>query len=168
MGVGYEAYRGFLDRLLGQLELMLGEEGLVSAALFGSVAREQGTVESDIDLLVIHRAEGCDPIEPFAKVMSRMDGWPEYQELREQGLYPSPEVIFMTPNELSRQPLILLDIADHGRVLKDPHGFLSEKMERLKSIMKRLGSQKILFDDGSWAWDLKPDWRPGDTVQIEL
>ena len=74
----------------------------------------------------------------------------------------------MTPEELSRKPLILLDIVDHGVLLRDWHGFLSDKLERLKDIMKRFGSQKILFDDGSWAWDLKPDWQPGEVIEIEL
>ncbi len=166
--LGYKAYRDFVERLLNQLELILGEGGLVSVALFGSVAREEGTFHSDIDLLVIHRAEGRDPVEPFAKVLSRIDEWLEYQELRERGLYPSPEVIFMTSEELSQKPLILLDIMDHGMLLRDRHGFLSEKIKRLKGILERYGSQKILFNDGSWAWDLKPDWRPGDVIEIKI
>jgi len=166
--LGYEAYRAFIERLLDQLELVFGEGGIISVALFGSVARGEGTVHSDIDLLVVHRAEGGDPVEPFVKVMSRIDRWREYQELWAQGLYPSPEVIFMTPGELSRKPLILLDIVDHGLLLRDRHGFLSEKIERFKGIMKRSGYQKIIFDDGSWAWDLKPDWQPGDVIQIEI
>lgn len=168
MGLGYAAYQNFIGRLVGQLELICGEEGIVSVALFGSVAREEGTVHSDIDLLVIYAVGGGDPVEPFAKLLSRIDQWPEYQELRERGIYPSPEVIFMTPEELSRKPLILLDIVDHGVLLRDWHGFLSDKIERLKGIMKRFGSQKILFDDGSWAWDLKPDWQPGEVIEIEI
>jgi hypothetical protein len=100
--------------------------------------------------------------------MARIDRWPEYSALRGRGLYPSPEVIFMTPEELSKNPLILLDILDHGMILRDRQGFLKAKMKKLKGILKRLGTQKIHFDDGTWAWDLKSDWCPGDLIEIEL
>lgn len=168
MGLGYAVYKDFIEKLLDQMELVFGERGIVSVALFGSVAREEASVHSDIDLLAIHTAEGRDPVELFVQIMSRIDQWPEYQALRERGHYPSPEVIFMTPEELSRKPLILLDVVDHGLLLKDRQGFLSDKLEGLKGIMKQSGIQKILFDDGSWVWDLKPDWRPGDLIEIEV
>jgi predicted nucleotidyltransferase len=132
------------------------------------VARGEASANSDIDLLVIQGKERTDPVEPFAERMARIDRWPEYLTLRGRGLYPSPEVIFMTPAELSKNPLILLDILDHGMILRDRQGFLKAKMKKLKGILKRLGAQKIHFDDGTWAWDLKSDWRPGDLIEIEL
>jgi predicted nucleotidyltransferase len=62
MVLGYDAYREFIGRLLDELGLILGEGGVISVALFGSVARGEGSANSDIDLLVIHGKDRTDPV----------------------------------------------------------------------------------------------------------
>jgi hypothetical protein len=32
--------------------------------------------------------------------------------------------------------------------------------------MAELGSRRVELADGSWYWDLKPDWRPGEVVDL--
>jgi hypothetical protein len=32
--------------------------------------------------------------------------------------------------------------------------------------MAELGSRRIELPDGGWYWDLKPDWRPGEVVDL--
>ncbi|MDP3015469.1 MAG: hypothetical protein Q8N70_00140, partial [Deltaproteobacteria bacterium] len=91
-----------------------------------------------------------------------------YKKLLNRGLYPEPSCIFMTPKELSEKPLILLDIMDHGILLRDGEGFLAEKMKVLRGKLESMGAQKIVLEDGSWAWDLKPDLRIGQVFEITL
>ena len=61
--------------------------------------------------------------------------------------------------------MILLDILDHGIVLYDA-GPLGDRMRRLRKRMDELGTRKVTHADGSWHWDLKPDWAPGEVVEL--
>jgi len=29
-----------------------------------------------------------------------------------------------------------------------------------------LGSRKVILGNGSWYWDLKPDWKPGEVIEL--
>jgi len=61
-----------------------------------------------------------------------------------------------------------LDIMDHGLILKDERGFLRDLIQRFKERLREMGAKKIIHKDGSWAWDLKPDWRPGEVIEVIL
>lgn len=168
MALGYKNYRVFLEKLCRGIEVAFGEGVLLSLALFGSVARREAKPESDLDLLAIHKPVDFDPIKRFVDVLLGLRKEKEYQRLLNKGIYPEPIVIFMTPEELSQEPLILLDIMDHGIILLDREGFLQDKIRKLREKLKDLGAKKISFNDGSWAWDLKPDWKPGELIEIVL
>ena len=74
--------------------------------------------------------------------------------------------IFHTAAKLRTHPWILLDIADHGRIFLDPEGVLARELEAVRVRLRELGSRRIERPDGSWYWDLKPDWRPGEVVEL--
>jgi hypothetical protein len=38
--------------------------------------------------------------------------------------------------------------------------------EQVLAGMRELGSRRVHLPDGSWYWDLKPDFRWGDVVEI--
>ena len=87
---------------------------LVSAVLFGSVARGTARPDSDVDLLLV--AHGLprsfrDRRRPF------LDAW-------------------------------------------------RELLAAMKTRMQTLGSRRVHLADGSWYWDLKPDFRFGEIVEI--
>lgn len=165
---GIEDYKPFLEKLLTEMWNAFSGGAILSVALFGSVARGEAHLESDIDLLIIHEPVPYDPVERFVLVQLKLEESEEYKALRAKGFYPNLSPIFMTIQELSLKPLILLDIIDHGIILKDERGLLNAKMERLRERVEELGSRKIVFKDGSWAWDLKPDWKPGEVIEITI
>lgn len=168
MGFGIKDYSQFLERVLIEMEVAFGEETILSVALFGSITRGEADLESDIDLLIIHEPVPYDPVGRFVALQLKLEETEEYEELLRKGFYPNLSPVFMTLQELSIKPLILLDIIDHGIVLKDKGDVLKNKMERLKERLRQLGSRRIVFEDGSWAWDLKPDWKPGETIEITV
>jgi predicted nucleotidyltransferase len=165
MNIGYAIYKSFLEQLLDRLRNRLGENNLLAFALFGSVARGEARPDSDIDLLIVHKEVDFDPTKEFVKVRFELQEEAEYKRLKQAGLNPYPSVIFMTERELWERPLILLDILDHGLILYDT-GVLQKRFDALKKRLEELGSQKIVLEDGTWYWDLKPNWKPGEVIEL--
>jgi hypothetical protein len=139
---------------------------LLAVACFGSVARGQPTAESDLDLYIVTREEVASLIDSRLTLASRLGDTPEYVALIREGFLPDPMPIFHSVTKLETHPWILLDIADHGVILYDPQGILAKELDLVRQRLRELGSQRIELPDGSWYWDLKPDWRPGETVTL--
>lgn len=165
MSIGYPTYKVFLEKLLYELRAGFGEDKILSFALFGSVARGEASSESDVDILIVHREIDFDPVKELVKIFFKLKEDAEYERLRKQGLKLDPYPIFMTEKELWENPLILLDVLDHGIIIYDT-GVLKNRLEALKRRLKDLGSKKVYLKDGSWYWDLKPDWEPGEVVTL--
>ena len=168
IGLSYRDYREFLDSLLLKVECRFAPARILAVALFGSVSRGEAGPYSDIDLLFIHEHIPDDPIKRLVDVLLEIKKDDVYEKLVDRGLFPEPSCIFMTSTELSQKPLILLDIMDHGILLKDKEGFLTGKIKVLQKKLERMGSRKIVLKDGSWAWDLKPDLKIGEVFEITL
>jgi hypothetical protein len=157
-------WRALGERVVAEYRAALGDD-LVAVALFGSVARGQARADSDLDLYVVTRT----PIIGDARLhrtWRAVDESPEYQALLGAGYHPTPSRVSHTVAELARHPWILLDIAHHGVVLYDPQGVLERELGAVRRRMAELGSRRVELADGSWYWDLKPDWRPGEVIEL--
>lgn len=163
--IGYEVYKEFLDQILDQMISYFGEGQILSFALFGSVAREEARPDSDIDLLIVHKKIDFNPTERFVELFFELKKEAEYKRLKKSGLNPYPSPVFMTEKALWERPLILLDIVDHGVILYDK-GILRKRLDALQKRLSELGSKKVILENGRWYWDLKPDWRPGEVIQL--
>ncbi len=165
MRVSYETYRDFLILLVEKLKIALGERGLLSCCLFGSVARGEARADSDVDLLVVH-AETCgDPMGAFLGVLREVRESEESRELIAAGYRPDPYPVFLSERDLWERPLILLDAADHGIILWDT-GVLARRFTALRQRLEQMGAKKLFLPDGRWYWDLKPDWTPGEVITL--
>lgn len=163
--IGYETYRRYLDLLIDRMRERLATEEVLACALFGSVARGQARSDSDIDLLVVVARTGVDTMRRFVQLLREIAAEPVVVELRAEGLRPDPYPIFMTPKDMEDRPLILLDILDHGGLLCDT-GVLRDRLDRLRNRLHELGAKKVVHADGSWHWDLKPDWKLGEVIEL--
>lgn len=134
-------------------------------ALFGSVARDEARPDSDLDLLIVHQPLNFDPVKRFVKLTFELENSTEFENLQTLGLFPRPSAIFMTESELWQCPHILLDILDHGIILFDT-SVLNKRLETLRTRLLQLGAKKVILKDGSWYWDLKPDWKPGEIIEL--
>ncbi|MFQ6067289.1 MAG: nucleotidyltransferase domain-containing protein [bacterium] len=142
--VGYDNYKVLLGNIVELLKFHFGEDFL-SCALFGSVARNEALPESDIDLLIVHRSCDYRPTEKFLKVLRDLEEDKEYKRLKKHGYLPDPYPVFLDEAELEENPLILLDVLDHGVILSDLDSVLDK---RLFSFKKDFGSwerKKALF-----------------------
>ena len=157
-------FQALVDRMVTECRSALGDD-LVAIALFGSVARGQARPDSDVDLYVVTRRPALgDP--RLRATWKRVDASPEHQALVAAGYRPTPSPVLHTVDELRHHPWILLDMTHHGITLYDPASVLERELNAVRRRMAELGSRRVELADGSWYWDLKPDWHPGEVVDL--
>ncbi len=163
----YFVYKPLIQRFIKTILTKFGKN-ILGCILFGSVARGQASNISDIDLLILVSTEVKSRRNEFIKLLVKIDDCEERRKLLKKGIYSYISAILKTEEELIEDPLILLDILNHGIIIYDPHKKLFDLLRRLRKKLKMIGAKHIEFEDGSWAWDLKPDWKPGEVVEIKL
>ena len=135
---------------------------LLSLVLFGSVARGGSTACSDVDLLVV--ADGF-PRSLRERRRPLLAAWSRAQARR--GLPPVEwNLVTKSPEEARGHSPLYLDIVEDGILLIDRDGFFRTVLDGMRARMRQLGSRRVFLADGRWYWDLKPDFRFGEVVEI--
>lgn len=165
MKLDYQICKPLIKEFLKQLEKQLGKK-LISVAVFGSVARGRGTENSDIDLLVVHRRKPLEVSIKIAEITVKLRDSREYQNLRQMGFRPDIFPVLLDEKKFNQNPWVLLDVQEEGIILLDRDNTLKRKFEYLKKRLKELGAKKIILPKGKWYWDLKPDWKPGEIIEL--
>lgn len=156
-----EPFRSCLDTAAGAWMAAL-QERLISIVLFGSVARGTARPDSDLDVLVV--AEG------FPRTLAErrgilLQGWEGVRSAT--GLPPIVwSLVTKTPGEAATRSPLYLDMVDEGILVLDRGGFFRSVLDGLARRMRELGTRRVMLDDGSWYWDLKPDFRWGEVVEL--
>jgi hypothetical protein len=161
--LGFEDYKSLLDKLLVLMHRYYGER-LLSVALFGSIARGEASPRSDVDLIVVYRGDKKE--RDFVQALMELRESQEYLRMQEKGILAEPYPIFFSEEKLANTPWILLDVLDHGIILYDREEVLQKKLEALRKRLKELGARRVVLEDGTWYWDLKPDWKPGEVIEL--
>ncbi len=160
-------YMNYVNLIVKLLNRTL-KENLVSVVLFGSVARGVAGEGSDIDLLVI--AKKFEPFgsrfEVFNEIEKVLRTSKEYQSLKEKKLGTLISPIPLTPEEIKKNPPILLDLVTDGVILYDTDNFMKKQIKYLRKKLEEIGAKKIFLEDGRWYWDLKSNYKLGEVVEI--
>lgn len=135
---------------------------LVSLVLFGSVARREAGPSSDIDLLVV--AEGF-PRSLAERRRPLLEAWDRVRVSRDLRSVQW-NLVTKSPDEARVRSPLYLDIVEDGIVILDRHGFFQAVLDGMRERMRVLGSRRVRLDDGTWYWDLKPDFRFGEVVEL--
>jgi predicted nucleotidyltransferase len=155
----------FVDQLRAALEAVYGDR-LVAVALFGSVARRTAHLGSDLDVLVVveqlprgHRAR----LATFDEVERQLA--PAIHDLERSGVPLELSPILRTPEDLRVASPLMLDMTEDAVILTDRRSVLKVALDDIRRRLQRLGSRRVWVGT-RWYWDLKPDYRRGDTFEL--
>jgi hypothetical protein len=138
-----------------------------SFAIYGSVARGRAALNSDIDIMLISddltgslgaRIEKLYGIEEALR--------PELEWLSKNRIRAGLSFYPLRKSEAQRLPSLFLDLTDDGVILYDRNRFLEATLLELKMKLLRLGARRIFIDKEKWYWDLKPDYKFGETIAV--
>lgn len=161
-----EPYKTVVHRLLEALLERYGDR-FITLAVFGSVARMEMRMNSDVDLLLIIESLPRTRLKrqfEFTEIEERIES--TIREIEKSGYRIEFSPIIRTPEEISKLPPILLDMVDDAVIVYDRDEFFKKVLDRLRAELKRLGSRRIKIGN-RWYWDLKPDCRFGEVIRIE-
>ncbi len=155
----------FIRTVVREVRRTYGER-LVSIALFGSVARGTARPDSDLDLFIVvedlprgHRAR----LETFDPVEKNIAG--EMEVLARSGIEVEISPILRTPEDLKVASPLLLDLTEDAVILQDRGAVLDAALDDLRRRLRRLGSRRIWIGP-RWYWDLKPDYKRGEIIEL--
>jgi len=160
-----EKFKELQDKILEETKSFYGDQ-LVSFVVYGSVARETFRYDSDIDLLII--AENLPKgrmkrADQFSLVEDRIE--PYLKSLKKQGINTFISAVFKTPHEAELGSPLFLDMVEDARILYDKNKFFSKRLERLGKRLKELGAKRV-WKGNIWHWVLKPDYNPGEVIEL--
>lgn len=165
MAAHTEVFQAFLGELEASCRRIYGER-LVSLVVFGSVGRGDARPDSDIDLLIVCRdlpAGRIPRVREFDAVEADLAD--ALRTARELGVTTRLSPIFKTPDEVRSGSPLFFDMTEDARILIDRDGFFAAALDDLRARLRRLGAKRV-WRGAEWYWDLKPDYRPGETFEI--
>jgi predicted nucleotidyltransferase len=153
------------------LELLRRRYGknLVSVVIFGSVARGTAKPSSDLDVLVVCESfpKGMyDRMKELTKILLGLERKRIYKEMKAKGINTWVQFHPLRPEEARLHRPIYLDMVYDNIILLDRDGFMKQVLSSLKQKLRELGARRIFLKDGSWYWDLKPDLKHGEVLEI--
>ncbi len=140
---------------------------LTSFAVYGSVARGKAKKNSDVDVLLISNdfsGSLGSRIEKLCLIETLIEE--ELTWLRKHGVYVRLSFYPLRANEARRKPFLFLDLTEEAVILYDENCFLEKILVELKSKLKEQGAKKVFVNEENWYWDLKPQYRFGEVIEI--
>jgi len=157
----------YLPLILKALRETLKRFHVQSFALYGSVARGTAKDLSDIDILIISEdLQGSmgSRIEQLFHIDKAVQE--ELRWLRKQGIHTALNFYPLKPSEAERLPRLFLDLTEDAIILYDEDRFLECLLIELKAKLLKQGATRIYLDQERWYWDLKPNYKFGEKIEV--
>lgn len=163
-----EERRALIEKTLHLLLEYFGED-LQSVVVFGSIARGESTPESDIDLMVVCKDlpdSLSNRMEQLSRILLQLDRTKVSKRLRRKGINTWIQFHALNLEEAKIHRPIYLDMIEDGIIIFDREGFIGKVLSSLRNRLRELGARRVFLKDRSWYWDLKPDIKKGEVVEI--
>ena len=161
-----ELYLNYASLIANKLEETM-QNDLISVVLFGSAVKGEAEEGSDIDILIVAETfRSWGRFDIFNEIENDLKASDEYRDLKEFNLGTIISPVSLTPSEIEKNPVILLDIITDGFILYDVDNFMENKIKNLRKKLEKSGSKKVFIDEKRYYWDLKPDYKLGEVVEI--
>jgi len=160
--------RRLITCILGLLRNFFGDN-LISAVVFGSVARGRADLGSDTDVILVASnmpRSLSERMGILANLLVEFSKTQTCEELNRKGLNTWVQFHPLTMEEAELHRPIYLDVVEDGIIIYDRNDFMKRVMEGFKSKLEALGAKRIFLEDGSWYWDLKPSIKRGEFVEV--
>lgn len=142
---------------------LVGELGgkLLGVALFGSIARGEGSERSDLDFFVVTRG---------------MEGSREYRRIRVYSVLAPVNrkfrrdisVFTMEVDEIREVTPLLINIAHDAVILFDPEGYLEKLFGRIREAVRKAGLVPYRTRDGKIGWKTERKLEWGEIIEVKL
>jgi len=172
--IKYGWMRLSLMRITELFHKEFGDE-LTSLVLYGSVVKGSFQLgRSDVDLLYVLEDDSRNIWQREGSVFKGFQSTWEYRAcdhwLKTLGTYGYPEVTTASLHKSYAKKFqpVYLDMLSHRAVLYDREAFFQRLMGKLEGALRDLGTTRIEYSDGTYAWFLKPDIAPGELIEIRL
>ncbi|MEM0481529.1 MAG: nucleotidyltransferase domain-containing protein [Nitrososphaerota archaeon] len=157
------------SRLIGVFctEVLKENIGVKSIVLFGSVARGNARLDSDIDLLIVSDAFKSlgEAIDRLVDVEYSPRVARELEWLESNGISTHLSFYPINTHTLQQHPPIILDIIEEGIAIIDD-GTYEKEVEKMRARMRELSTKRIWLARDEWVWLLKPDAKIGEVIEI--
>lgn len=160
-----EKFKKIEQKLLNEI-VSFYKDRLISVVIFGSTARGTQRFDSDIDILIIAKRlphSRMKRIKEFEYVEKKIE--PLLESLRQEGINTYISAVIKSQNEAELGSPLFLDMVEDAKILFDRDGFFLSVIMRLSNRLKELGAKRI-WRGNTWYWDLKPDYKHGDTIKL--
>lgn len=162
------AHQAFLEDLFGKIIDYYGPR-LTSLVLYGSYARKENRLNSDVDLLIVLNNESkrsrLKLNEEFVKeVEFPLDS--QRNLLEKEGILLNISSLILTEAMAKHFLPLYLDMVEYHRILFDKDSFMQTKLEDVRRKMARWGSQKREIG-GHWYWEIRPGLRWGEIIDYD-
>ncbi|UCD83524.1 MAG: nucleotidyltransferase domain-containing protein [Deltaproteobacteria bacterium] len=157
--------KSFARAYVDALKQTLGND-LIAVVLYGSVARGEATAYSDIDLLVVSdglpegRFAKRDLLKPAKALVAE-----QKDALFQSGIWSNFSELIKTREEARKRSYLYLDLSEDAVILFDKDNYFEKLLAELRERLKQMGSARKVFR-GYRYWDIKPDFKAGDTVDL--
>ncbi len=145
-------------------------ENLNSVAIFGSYARREARLNSDLDLYIVLKNA---PYPSRNKVNRDFTESVEnkliaiLEELRSTGICMDISPVIFSIEQASCFNPLYYDMTEHAFIIQDENDFLKEKIEATREMMKKNGSKKVIVG-GHWYWIAKPAPKFEEIISYEI
>lgn len=166
--VYHDSQGRYLVALFDRIRIHYGKN-LISLFVYGSYARGENRLNSDIDLLLVveaHKIKGkvarhSDFVKNIELPLEDLDA-----QCSRHKIGTEISVLIFSKDEAKKfNPLYLDMVEDHVKI-HDETGFMAEVFEQVKQKMQCWGSRKKNAG-GHWYWEIKPGMKWGEVLDYD-